>query len=111
MSYKLEKLFQQFRSWLDMEGQAERERMAERRKRRTKAEAERRGETLLDLVIADHGTGLGGRFLISFIKRNRTLELPWNRFRVGSPVIVSGSEGISSLRFGPEWSAPSPPYH
>ncbi len=93
MSYKLEKLFQQFRSWLDMEGQAERERMAERRKRRTKAEAERRGETLLDLVIADHGTGLGGRFLISFIKRNRTLELPWNRFRVGSPVIVSGSEG------------------
>ena len=93
MSYKLEKMFQQFRSWLEMEGQAERDRMAERRKRRTKAEAERRGETLLDLVIADHGTGLGGRFLISFIKRNRTSELPWNRFRVGSPVIVSGSEG------------------
>lgn len=56
---------------------------------RTRAEAERRGDTLLDLAIADNDAGLGGRHLLTFVKRNRTLELPWNRFRVGSPVIVS----------------------
>lgn len=72
-----------------METEAERERMAQRRMTRSRADAERRGETLLDLVIADHDTGLGGRFLLTFVKRNRTLELPWNRFRVGSPVIIS----------------------
>ena len=72
-----------------METVAERERMAERRKTRSRADAERRGETLLDLAIADHDTGLGGRFLLTFVKRNRTIELPWNRFRVGSPVLIS----------------------
>lgn len=33
--------------------------------------------------------GLGGRFLVTFVKRNRTLNLPWNRFRIGSPIIAS----------------------
>ncbi len=81
--------FDQLRRWLDMEMQAERERLAERRLARSRSDVEKRGETLIDLVIADHDTGLGGRFLLSFIKRNRTLELPWNRFRVGSPVMIT----------------------
>ena len=72
-----------------MESDAERLRMIERRKIRTQANAEARGDTLIDLVIEDHRTGLGGRFLVTFVKRNRTQNLPWNRFRVGSPVIVA----------------------
>ena len=63
--------------------------MAERRKIRSQANAEARGDTLIDLVIEDYRTGLGGRFLVTFVKRNRTQSLPWNRFRVGSPVIAS----------------------
>lgn len=63
--------------------------MAQRRLLRTRQTAERGGETILDLAIEDHETGLGGRHLFTFVKRNRTLNLPWNRLRVGSPVIVS----------------------
>jgi len=76
-----------------METEAERARMIVRRQQRSNADAERRGETLLDLVIADDRSGLGGRFLITFVKRNRTLSLPWNRFRVGSPVVLTAEKG------------------
>ncbi len=43
----------------------------------------------MDLAIADHQSGLGGRYLLTLVKRNRTLHLPWNRLRVGSPVVLS----------------------
>lgn len=78
-----------------MEAEAERTRMAERRLSRSRADAEKRGETLLDLVIADHATGLGGRILLTLVKRNRTQAMPWHRFRVGSPVIISPDQGDS----------------
>jgi len=105
MQYSVEKHFQQLADWLEMESEAERARMQERRKSRSQANAEARGETLLDLVIAEERTGLGGRYLITFVKRNRTLVLPWNRFRVGSPVVATdeviegdGGFGIVSRR-------------
>lgn len=72
-----------------MDAEAEAERMAERRAVRTRATAERSGETLLDLAIADTRSGLGGRYLLKLVKRNRTLQLPWNRLRVGSPVTLT----------------------
>ena len=72
-----------------MESQAEFERMAERRLRRNSKDAESSGESLLDLVISDSDPALGGRFLITFVKRNRDLGLPWNRLRVGSPVLLA----------------------
>ena len=89
MPKPLEEHFKQLRVWLDMESDAERKRMIERRKVRSQKNVEARGDTLVDLVISDHRMGLGGRFLVTFSKRNRTLDLPWNRFRVGSPVIAS----------------------
>jgi superfamily I DNA and/or RNA helicase len=100
MPYSVEKHFQQLRTWLDMESEAERIRMQERRKNRSQANAESRGETLLDLVVADERTGLGGRYLATFVKRNRTLPLPWNRFRVGSPVIVFDELNERDCGFG-----------
>jgi len=89
MPKPLDEHFKQLRVWLDMESDAERKRMIERRRDRSQKNAETRGDTLVDLVISDHRMGLGGRFLVTFAKRNRTLDLPWNRFRVGSPVIAS----------------------
>ncbi|QDV66408.1 ATP-dependent RecD-like DNA helicase [Rosistilla carotiformis] len=78
-----------------MESVAERLRMDERRQRANGKQAESYGETLLDLVVSDHDTGLGGRYLLSFVKRNRNLPLPWNRFKVGSPVIVAAQDDHS----------------
>ncbi len=100
MQYSVEKHFQQLRTWLDMESDAERIRMQERRKNRSQANAESRGETLLDLVVSDERTGLGGRYLVTFVKRNRTLPLPWNRFRVGSPVIASDELNDQDCGYG-----------
>lgn len=97
----MEQHFQQLRVWLDMETEAERARLAERRLSRSRADAERRGDTLLDLAIADQDAGLGGRTLLTFVKRNRTLGLPWHRLRVGSPVVVSLDEADSAdMSFG-----------
>ena len=72
-----------------MESEAEALRLAQRRREQNTKFAERSGETLLDLVVDDHRVGLGGRFILTLVKRNRTLGLPWTRLRVGSPVLLS----------------------
>ncbi len=81
--------FTNLRRWLQMEGKAEQHRMEERRRIQSSAEAERRGETLLDLVVSNHTTGLGGRYLLTLQKRKSNDKLPWHRFKVGSPVLLS----------------------
>ncbi len=58
----------------------------------SKADAERSGDTLLDLVTTDYEPGVGGETLLTLVKRNRTLRLPWNRLRVGSPVRLSSED-------------------
>jgi superfamily I DNA and/or RNA helicase len=35
--------------------------------------------------------------LFTFVKRNRTLNLPWNRLRVGSPVVITSLEDTNEL--------------
>ncbi len=75
--------------WIAMESAAEIERMQERQKTRKEADAEKTGETILDLAIADHRSGLGGRHLITFHRRSRTRPMPWHRLKAGSPVIIS----------------------
>jgi len=87
-----ESYFDRFYRWLDLESAAEAQDLAERRQMRTRKTAEQGGETILDLAIEDHQTGLGGRHLLTFVKRNRTLNLPWNRLRVGSPVVLTSLE-------------------
>ena len=75
--------------WLEMEGEAERERLAQRRKIQSSEAAERTGETLLELVIRSHTIGLGGRYLVTLAKRRSPDRLPWHRFKVGSPILLS----------------------
>jgi ATP-dependent RNA/DNA helicase IGHMBP2 len=77
---------------LDMESQSEAREAAERGRRLSAAEAERTGNTLVNLVVADEDSGLGGRHILQFIKRNRA-PLPWTRLGVGSPVVLSPAEG------------------
>jgi superfamily I DNA and/or RNA helicase len=85
--------FQRLARWLAMESQAETARVAERRKQAAAGAAEQSGETLLDLVIVDSEPGLGGRIHLKLVKRNRQVVMPWNRLRVGSPVVLSPYDG------------------
>lgn len=85
----VEDYFDQLLRWLELEAEAERRRMVQRRLVGSAADAERTGETLLDLVLDDHRIGLGGRFLLSFRRRRQHTPLPWNRLKVGSPVILT----------------------
>lgn len=80
---------------LELESKAEAERVRERGRRLSGAEAEQTGDTLVDLVIADEDTGLGGRYLVQLMKRKRN-PLPWTRLGVGSPVVLSPEKGNAS---------------
>lgn len=87
--------FQRLARLLAMESKAEAEQVSERARRLSAAEAERTGDCLADLVIADEDTGLGGRFLVQLMKRKRN-PLPWIRLGVGSPVVLSPEKGDTS---------------
>jgi superfamily I DNA and/or RNA helicase len=54
------------------------------------------GDCLTDLVIADESSGLGGRCLLTLVKRHRTAGLPWTRLQVGVPVLVTSESEPAS---------------
>jgi ATP-dependent RNA/DNA helicase IGHMBP2 len=91
--------FQRLMRLLEMEREAEAQRALQRSRRLSPAEAERTGNTLIDLAIVDEEAGLGGRYLLKLVKRKRT-ALPWTRLGVGSPVVLSseGAEASLALR-------------
>jgi superfamily I DNA and/or RNA helicase len=80
--------FQRLARLMELEAQAEADQARERLRNLSAAEAEQRGDCLTDLVITDESSGLGGRCLLTLVKRNRTLALPWTRLQVGSPVLL-----------------------
>ncbi len=73
---------------LELESRAEAERALERSRNRSSEEAEKSGDTLAHLIVAEVEAGLGGRFLVELYKRGRP-PLPWTRLGVGSPVLLS----------------------
>lgn len=91
MNYSHDAYFAQLQRWLAMEGEAERERLAARRRLEQSGEAERTGECIINLVLADHRTGLAGRILLDLVKANG-VRLPMNRLKVGSPVVLSDQQ-------------------
>lgn len=97
-SYDVERYFDVQDRWLDLEGQSERQRMAQRRQSRSRDKAERSGESLLRLQMSDNDTGLGGRLLLTFSRLGGQI-LPVNRLKVGSPVVISddGNDGDSGI--------------
>ena len=72
-----------------MESKAEAKQMVDRAKRLAPEEAERLGNTLIDMVIVEEGAGLGGRVVLTLNKGKREPLLPWTRLDVGTPVILS----------------------
>ncbi|MFK8115467.1 MAG: AAA domain-containing protein [Rubripirellula sp.] len=83
--------FDELERWLELESEAERERMARRREIRNQSNVERTGETLVRMQLSDHQTGLAGRLLLDFVKPGGN-SLPMNRLKVGSPVVISDDE-------------------
>jgi superfamily I DNA and/or RNA helicase len=79
--------FERLARLLDLESRAEAQETTERGRRLSPADAERMGTSLVDLVIIDDQTGLGGRYLLQLAKRRRS-PLPWTRLDVGSPVVL-----------------------
>jgi superfamily I DNA and/or RNA helicase len=73
---------------LDLESREEAQRAAQQMRRLSPAEAEKTGNSLIDLVVADENAGLGGRYLVDLVRRSRA-PLPWTRLEVGSPVVLS----------------------
>ena len=87
--------------WLELEGDAERVRMAMRRQMRNQRDVERGGETLVKIVALRSSYWLGWPILVGLSKRGH-LVLPMNRLRVGAPVVISDDsdptdEGISGV--------------
>ena len=80
--------FQRLARLLELESEEESRQAAELARRFSGAAAERTGNSIVDLVLADEDTGLGGRYLIQLVKRRRA-PLPWTRLDVGSPVVLS----------------------
>src|SRR5207302_11211053 len=81
--------FQRLARLLDLESVAEADRAREMVQRLSAAEAERTGNSLVDLVVTEEYSGLGGRCILTLAKRNRSLPLPWTRLQVGSPVLLA----------------------
>lgn len=80
--------FQRLARLLELESEEESRQAAELARRFSGAAAERTGNTIVDLVLADEDTGLGGRYLVQLVKRRRA-PLPWTRLDVGRPVVLS----------------------
>ncbi len=80
--------FERLKRLLDLESRAEAQQAVAQSRRLSATEAESSGNTLINLVVADEEAGLGGRYILHMMKRNRS-KLPWTRLGVGSPVVLS----------------------
>ncbi len=87
--------FRRLARLLSLESEAEARQTLEKVRQLTPAEAERAGECLVGLVIAEESSGLGGRCLLTLAKRDRNQPLPWTRLDVGSPVLLSPEGGTA----------------
>ena len=83
---------------LDLESRAEAQRVAQQARKLSPAEAEKTGNSLIDLAVADENAGLGGRFIVQLVRRTRGL-LPWTRLDVGSPVVLSPHKDRAEISY------------
>jgi hypothetical protein len=99
--------FRRLARLLELESDAEAEQALERTRGLSGADAERTGDSLVDLVVREEYSGLGGRIVLTLGKRNPAQPLPWTRLQTGSPVLLSaegggGARGVVSER-GDRW--------
>jgi hypothetical protein len=81
---------------LELESQAEARQLLEAAQRKGPGDAEGSGLSLTDLVVRDEYAGLGGRFILTLSKRDRSRPLPWTRLQAGAPVLLSAQEDNAS---------------
>lgn len=74
---------------LDLESEAEKERVLRDLARLSPTEAEGSGNSLIHLRIRDAFAALGDRTIVVLGKRDPRELLPWTRLGVGSPVVLS----------------------
>ena len=79
--------FRRLSKLLAQEGEAEAAQLTQKLSRRSPAEAEAAGLSLVGLKIDDAGGGLAGRTLLTLKKRSGA-PLPWTTLGQGSPVIL-----------------------
>lgn len=92
-----EDYFQRLLRLLEIEAEAEARQTAERVRRMAGEDAERRGESLVNLVIRDRFAGLGGRTLVVLAKRSESEKLPWTRLSIGSPILLTEEDSRADL--------------
>ncbi len=93
--------FQRLARLLELEAEAEKQETIRSLEKLSPAEAEASGNSLINLVIREEDSGMGGRTLLTFSKRNENLHLPYTRIGNGSPVILS-EEGLHT-KDAPSW--------
>ncbi|MBK7456504.1 MAG: IGHMBP2 family helicase [Anaerolineales bacterium] len=93
--------FQRLARLLELEAEAEKQETIRSLEKLSPAEAEASGNSLINLVIREEDSGMGGRTLLTFSKRNENLQLPYTRIGNGSPVILS-EEGLHT-KDAPSW--------
>ncbi len=93
--------FQRLTRLLELEAEAEKQETIRSLEKLSPAEAEASGNSLINLVIREEDSGMGGRTLLTFSKRNENLHLPYTRIGNGSPVILS-EEGLHT-NDAPSW--------
>ncbi len=81
--------FQKMARLLNLESEAEARQTLAGIQEKSATAAERTGESLVGLVIAEETSGLGGRCILTLARRNRTTKLPWNRLEPGAPILLS----------------------
>ena len=96
----MQKHFDRLVQCIHWESDAEAKRLVERRRQDSSGNAEKTGETIVGLVIQDSEPAIGGRYLVTLSKRNLDQPLPWNRLRVGAPVVLSTDDEGGSERNG-----------
>lgn len=80
--------FDQLLRLMEIEAEAEAQAAAAAMQKMAAGEAERAGNTLIDLEVRDEQAGLGGRIVVTLAKRSKS-PLPWTRLGVGSPVVLT----------------------
>jgi superfamily I DNA and/or RNA helicase len=77
---------------LELESRAEANQILERARQLSAQDAEKSGNTLVDLFAQEGYAGLGGRFILTLSKRGGR-PLPWTRIGPGTPVVLSTAGG------------------
>jgi superfamily I DNA and/or RNA helicase len=80
--------FERLARLVRLESEAEAKQTIEKARKSTGAESEANGDCLTRLVIAEESSGLGGRWIATLSRRDRSQTLPFHRFEPGAPVLL-----------------------